>query len=147
MTIRSDAAFIIRSRFVKRCLFCLSLAVIAATIAIPTVFRSPKPANEAAALEKLGRVNTAEVTYAQSTGGYGSLAQLVETQLLDSSFLRPDRGYVLSISVEPADYKAAAMPVSDDTGRYEYFSSSDDIIRFSLNETKAPPGQAGNPVF
>src|SRR5262245_37780480 len=134
-------------RFAQPLTVCISIAIIATTVAIPTVLRSPKPANEAAALEKLRRVNTAEITYVQSVGQYGSLAQLVQTGLLDSLFLQSDRGYVLSITVGSGDYRVTATPVSDDSGRYEYYSAADDIIRFSSNQIKAPLGQAGTPVF
>jgi hypothetical protein len=147
MTTLSQTAGLLFQRFAKPVAICISLAIIATTIAVPTVLRSPKPANEAAALEKLHRVNTAEVTYIQSVGQYGSLAQLVETGLLDRSFLQSDKGYVLSITVGSGDYRVMATPVSDATGRYEYYSASDDIIRFSSNEIKAPLGQAGTPVF
>jgi hypothetical protein len=121
--------------------------ILIATLAIPTVLRSPKPANEAAAVAYLRKVNTAQATYVASSGQYGTIAQLVTAGLLDPSLLQPNSGYVFSITVEPGKYLATAIPVSDETGRYEYFSAADGVVHFSPNAGKAPAGQAGNPVF
>ena len=131
----------------SRLLLGMALAVIIATITIPTVFRSKKPSNEAAAVAFLRKVNTAEATFVASMGRYGTIMQLVESGLLDSSLLRANSGYVFSVTVESNDYWATATPESDNTGRYEYFSLQDGVVHFSVNTGKAPPGQAGNPVF
>jgi hypothetical protein len=136
-----------RSQLKSRLLLGAALAVILATISIPTVIRPRQPSNEANAVAILRKVNTAEATYLASTGRYGSMTQLVESGLLDSSLLRTNSGYVFSVTVESNDYRATATPESDHTGRYEYYSRPDGVVHFSLNTAKAPPGQAGAPVF
>ena len=129
------------------CELSIPLALIAFTIAIPTLFRSVKPANEATAVANLREVIEAEADYLASTGHYGTAMQLVESGLLDSRFLGSTSGYDFSIVVDSGSYGATATPVSDNTGRYEYYSTPEGFARFSLNTSKAPPGQAGNPVY
>jgi hypothetical protein len=131
----------------SRLLLFTALAVIVATIAIPTVFRPKQPSNEADAVAFLRKVNTAEATYRASSGHYGTMTMLVESGLVDSGALRANSGYVFSVNVESDGYLATATPQSEDTGRYEYYSRQDGVVHYSHDFAKAPPAQAGNPVF
>ena len=65
-------------------LIVVAIILIIATIAIPSLLRSRQAANETAAVANLRSLNTAQVTYASSNGGYGSLTDLATAGLMDS---------------------------------------------------------------
>src|SRR5262249_15629046 len=118
-----------------------------AAIGLPNLLRSSHAANEAAAIANLRRINTAEVTCASVSGGnYGDLRALLSAGLLDSGFDGPADGYQFNVNVSGRNYFATATPVSPDSGRYGYYSTSDAVVRYSLVPAQAPPGQAGRPV-
>jgi len=128
-------------------LIVVGIILIISTIAIPSLIRSRQLANESAAVADLRQINTAQATYVLwSSGNFGSIAQLVGAGLLDSRFSGALSGYTFNISTSGSDYTATADPVSTSAGRYGYYSTPDDVIRYSTNITEAPSGQAGNPV-
>jgi len=131
-------------------LIVVAIILIIATIAIPSLLRSRQAANESAAVAELRTINTAEITYLSSSGGYfGDATMLVSAGLLDSRFNSgaPLSGYNFAITNGGTDYTAVATPASSTMGRYGYYTTPDAVIRYSSIATLAPTaGQAGNPV-
>jgi len=108
---------------------------------------SREAANESAAVAQLRTINTAEVTYLSANGGrYGSIPQLIQAGLLDQRFAAPISGFSYSIIALGINYAVAAIPTSNGTGRFGYYSTPDAIIRYSPLEMLAPPNQGGKPV-
>jgi hypothetical protein len=108
---------------------------------------SREAANESAAVAQLRTINTAEVTYLSVNGGrYGSIAQLIDAGILDQRFASPISGFSYSIIALGPNYAAAAIPTSQGTGRFAYYSTPDAIIRYSTLDMLAPPNQGGKPV-
>ena len=131
-------------------LIVVAIILIIATIAIPSLLRSRQAANESAAVAQLRTVNTAQVTYLSSSGGfYGTLAQLVGAGLLDSRFSAAPAivsGYNFTVSTDGNYYSAFADPASSNTGRYGYYSLADAVVRYTTVTGLFPTGKAGEPV-
>jgi len=130
-------------------LIVVGIILIIATIAIPSLIKSRQAANESSAVSNLRLVNTAEVTYSTGNqGGFGSMAQLVAAGLLDSRFNQVASGYSFStsISANTLDYTAAASARSSSDGRYDYYTTPENVIRYSTDPTRAPTGLSGQPV-
>ena len=132
-------------------LIVVAIILIIATIAIPSLLRSRQAANESAAVANIRTINTAEVTYLSSSGGnYGSMTDMVGTQLLDDTFLgglgAPKAGYVYTVVNSGADYTVSATPASSNTGRFAYYSRPDAVVRYSTIVGLAPAGKEGKSV-
>ncbi len=128
-------------------LIVVAIILIIATIAIPSLLRSRQAANESAAVANLRTVNTAEVTYLSSSGGtYGTMDNLITSKLLDDTFTSVKAGYRYYIQLDSTgqDYTASAFPAAPNTGRYNYYSIPDAVVRYM---TLAPtPAQQGKSV-
>ncbi len=108
--------------------FAIPFILIVAAISIPAFLRSRQAANEAGAVAAVRMINSAEATFKSSKGsGYGNLPSLVSEGLLDNSFLEEKAGYRYSIDASNTDYTAVATPLSSNTARFEYFSTSDAV--------------------
>jgi len=122
------------------------LLVVVIAIAVPSYFYSRKVANESTAIRNVRAITIAEENFEFSNGRYGDLQALISSRLLDASFMGPKAGYSITIENSGGDYTATATPLSPAMGRYEYFSTSDTIIRYSRKPALAPLGEAGEPV-
>ena len=114
-------------------LIVVAIILIIATIAIPSLLRSRQAANESAAVANLRTINTAQVTFQSSSGGnFGSIPSLQAAGLLDERFSSTMAGYNFIISPEePAtNYTVTAVPASENTGRFGYYSGRDGVIRY-----------------
>jgi type IV pilus assembly protein PilA len=134
-------------------LIVVAIILIIATIAIPSLLRSRQAANESAAVANMRTLNTAEVTYLSSSGGaFGTVGQLIGTQLVDDTFdttARPKAGYNYFVTIDAtgSDYTIAAFPASTNTGRYGYYSRPDAVVRYWTDASLAPTAaQAGRSV-
>jgi prepilin-type N-terminal cleavage/methylation domain-containing protein len=130
-------------------LIVVAIILIIATIAIPSLLRSRQAANESAAVATLRTLNTAEVTYAAANNMiYSSISQLVTAGLADSSLMTGKSGYNYSVTVSGngLDYTAFATALSSSTGRYDYYTTPDYLIRYSTDSARAPAGLAGQAV-
>jgi prepilin-type N-terminal cleavage/methylation domain-containing protein len=128
-------------------LIVVGIILIIATIAIPSLLHSRQVANETAAVANLRQINTAEITYLSSSARtFGNIAQLVAEGLLDSRYGGTMSGYTFNISTNGTDYTATADPISNNMGRYGYYSTPDVVIRYSTTATEAPSGQTGTPI-
>src|SRR6185503_13924975 len=92
---------------------------------------SSADASYQAAIANLRTINTAEVTYLSSSGGnYGTMQNMVEAGLLDSSFLSVKAGYSFNIVRNGPDYHATAVPAT--SGRWGVYSTPDAVVRYSI---------------
>jgi prepilin-type N-terminal cleavage/methylation domain-containing protein len=130
-------------------LIVVAIILIIATIAIPSLLRSRQSANETHAVANLRTVNTAEVQYlSNSQGKYGGIPELIIAKLLDARYSAGSAGYdyVLDLSADTLDYTARASAQGANSGRYDYFTRPDYVIRYSTDPTRAPTGLTGEPV-
>jgi prepilin-type N-terminal cleavage/methylation domain-containing protein len=139
----------------------VTLILIIAAIAIPSMREAQIHANEASAVGSVRAINTAEVSYQATYGGYAdSLAQLggpepckksAETAcLLDQSLAGGVKSGYRFVAVggsasggENTSYIVGAAPeVFDRTGKREFCSTDKGVIRADLNAAGStiPPG-------
>lgn len=130
-------------------LIVVAIILVIATIAIPNLLRSRQTARESAAVASLRGINTAQINYTSSSGGiYGTMQQLVNAQLLDPRFLTSTSGYAYTFAL-PANqrnYTAYATALTDNDGRYDYYTTPDYVIHYSAATSRAPAGSADQPV-
>ncbi len=108
---------------------------------------SREAANESSAVAQLRTINTAQVTYLSTNGGkYGTIADLIKDGLLDGRFAGTVSGFNYSVIAVGSTYAAAAIPASQGTARYGYYSMMDAVIHYVTLESLAPPGQGGRVV-
>ena len=116
-------------------LIVVAIILIIATIAIPSLLRSRQAANETGAVANLRVINTAEVTYMSSNAGtYGTIAELVEAGLLDERFSTSLGGYIYVVTLSGVDnttFGSTATRQSENTGRFNYYSGPDGVVRYS----------------
>jgi prepilin-type N-terminal cleavage/methylation domain-containing protein len=130
-------------------LIVVAIILIIATIAIPSLLRSRQAANETSAVANMRTLNTAQVSYSSSNAGvYGDISDLVAAAVTDSRFTGTvsGYGYTIDISGTGLEYTLYATAVSTNTGRYDYYTTPDYVIRYSTATSRAPLGLAGEPV-
>jgi len=131
-------------------LIVVAIILIIATIAIPSLLRSRQSANETSAVANLRTLNTAQVSYSSANGGnYGTMTDLVAGRLADSRFTAGSvsgYSYTVDLSGNSLDYTMYATAISPNSGRYDYYSTPDYVIRYSTAATRAPSGLNGEPV-
>ena len=130
-------------------LIVVAIILIITTIAIPSLLRSRQAANETSAVANLRGLNTAQVSYSSANAGvYGAISNLVAAGVMDSRFNGPVSGYqyTLDISVTGLEYTLYGTATSVNTGRYDYYTTPDYVIRYSLATSRAPAGLSGEPV-
>ncbi len=116
-------------------------------VVLTSLSGSRQDANESAAVAQLRTINTAEVTYLSTNhGNYGTIPDLIKAGFLDSRFNGEISGFTWSVIAAGSNYVAVAVPSSQSTGRYGYFSAPDAIIRYSTFDVLTPPRQGGKPV-
>src|SRR5262245_49116259 len=130
-------------------LIVVAIILIIATIAIPSLLRSRQAADESHAVAMLRTLNTAEVQYISShQGQYGGLPELVTAGLLDDRYINGSAGYnfAVQIAVNFLDYTATAMAQGPNSGRFDYYTRPDYVLRYSSDPTRSPTGLTGAPV-
>ena len=128
-------------------LIVVSIILVIATIAIPSLLRSRQSAQESSAVAQLRTINTAEVTYiGNNQGSYGDIPSLITQGLLDSRFVNSISGYNFTIAVSGNIYTALGTAVSTNAGRWDYFTTGDYVLRYATDPTRAPAGLSGEPV-
>ena len=102
----------------------LAIIAIVAAFAIPNLMKSRMSANETSAVGSLRAITSAQATYMNRFGVYGSLAQLLADDLIDNSLASGKKsGYLIGEIVTGFDYSYcfAAAPVEDGkSGAKEY---------------------------
>jgi len=129
-------------------LIVVAIILIIATIAIPSLLRSRQAANESHAVANLRTLNTAEVQYISSNQQYGDLSQMVAAGLIDARYTNGSAGYNFGVelSVNALDYTATAIAQGVNSGRFDYYTKPDYVIRYSTDTGRAPTGLTGEPV-
>ncbi len=102
----------------------LAIIAIVAAFAIPNLMKSRMSANETSAVGSLRAIMSAEATYMNQFGVYGSLAQLSAYDLIDNSLATGKKsGYLIAEIATGFDYSYtfAAAPIEDGkSGSKEY---------------------------
>jgi prepilin-type N-terminal cleavage/methylation domain-containing protein len=125
----------------------VAIILIIAMIAIPNLLRSQQTAQESSAVSQLRTINTAEVTYITTNqGSYGDIPSLIAQGLLDNRFTGQISGYLFTLTASGQNYTATASAVSSNSGRFDFYTQPDYIIRYSTDPTRAPLGFSGEPV-
>jgi type IV pilus assembly protein PilA len=125
----------------------VAIILIIAMIAVPNLLRSQQTAQESHAVSQLRTINTAEVTYISTNqGSYGDIPSLIAQGLLDNRFTGPMSGYSYTLNASGNNYTAIAAAVSSNSGRFDFYTQPDYIIRYSTDPTRAPAGLSGEPV-
>ena len=130
-------------------LLVVAIILIVATIAIPSLVRSRQSANESAAVSTLRLFNASQQIYAIATRGpFGTVPELVAVELVDDRFLGPKSGYLFEAVLpgDRLDYMMTATAVTPVAGRYDYYTTPENVIRYTTTAGRAPAGQAGMPV-
>ena len=130
-------------------LIVVSIILIIATIAIPSLLRSRQSANETHAVANLKTVNTAEVQYlSNSQNLYGAIPDLITAGMLDNRYSTGSAGYNFDIqlSANSLDYTATATAQGANAGRYDYYTRPDYVIRYTTDPMRSPTGLSGEPV-
>ena len=114
-------------------LIVVAIILIIATIAIPSLLRSRQAANEASAVAQLRTINTAQLTYMLgASSNYGDITDLIDGGFLQENFSGAVSGYTYTITLSSANtnYEVVANAVSDNTGRFDYYSGPDGVVRY-----------------
>jgi len=120
-------------------LIVVAIILIIVTIAIPNVVRSRQSAQEASAVATLKQIHAAEILYMSSNrGSFGDLAGLAASGELDDRFAEGGgspvlNGYRYSVVLSGpnnSEYYIQADPVSTTSGRYDYYSGVDGVVRY-----------------
>jgi prepilin-type N-terminal cleavage/methylation domain-containing protein len=131
-------------------LIVVAIILIIATIAIPSLLRSRQAANETSAVSNLRTLNTAQVSYSSSNGGvYAAMTELIASGLVDARFTSPSisgYGFTVELAGNRLNYTLHALATSVNSGRYDYYSLPDYVIRYSTSALRAPAGLSGEPV-
>jgi len=130
-------------------LIVVAIILIIATIAIPSLLRSRQSANETAAVSTIKMINTAEITYsAAAQNAYGNMNDLVTAGMMDATMNGTKSGYTYTITLSPDrySYTAFAVAASGTMGRYDYYTATDFVIRYSTDSTRSPATLAGQAV-
>ena len=129
-------------------LIVVAIILIIATIAIPSLLRSRQSAHESAAAASMKSINIAQNVYMMTNQGFGAMADLIAGGLIDERFEVELSGYLFGVTLADSnqDYTVTATAVSESTGRYDYYSTPDYIIRYTSTVSRAPAGMAGKGV-
>ena len=139
-----------KARAISLGLASISVLVISFFIAVATMNREENFNGDGAAVANLRTINAAEVTYNSSHDlKYGTIEDLTREELLDSRFVTgPVSGYNFKVSLDQSGYTATATrDAANCSARWDYFTESDAIIRYSRNAFRAPRGKAGQPAL
>ena len=130
-----------------------AIVLLIVAIMIPFAFRTDRGCcPETAAVANLRTFNTAEVTYRELHGNYGTLQELISAGLVDERFLDTVSLHKFSVTVSGSDYTAMATPTSTKAGRYGYYSTREQIVRYQTTMIPGkcdpcfPPDHSGQPV-
>ncbi len=122
----------------------VGVVALAAAVAVAGVVRSRQARNESEAAAGLQAINAAQNVYVMAHDEFATLQQLIEDGLLEDAFQAAESAYDYSVTLQgDGDYVATAEAAG---GRYDYYSTSDYVVRYSADPDRAPTGRAGQPV-
>jgi type II secretory pathway pseudopilin PulG len=124
------------------------LAGIIAAIAIPSLLKARKAANEAAAIGNLRTIASAEATYIAGHGRYATLQQLIAAKYLDETMTDGsvhDNYRIAQRGITKNAFEFAAEPLSPTSGDKAFNVMEDYVIRYTVN-APAPKRTEGTPI-
>jgi|ERR1043165_792277 type IV pilus assembly protein PilA len=117
-------------------LIVVAIIGIIAAIAIPYLNQARQASQSASAIASLRTINSAQNSYRQSTGQFGTLAELGNANYIADPSLSAGRKSDYSFSVaNPTnlDYEANADPVYDPNNVYQhYYINATGVIRIEV---------------
>lgn len=108
-----------------------------AALAIPQLTQSRKSGNEVSAIGSLRAIKTSQERHRQLYGRFGSMPELIATDMLDESFTTPRSGYVFATPSPPSSsgFSVTAEPENPQAGDRYFFLDASGVIRFSTAGT------------
>lgn len=98
-----------------------------------------------AAVANIQKINGAQSKYMSTHLRFATLRELVDAGLVERSLLNAVSGYQVRIETQEGNYIVLATALTT-SGRYDYYSFADGIVRYSSDPKKAPPGSLAAPV-
>ncbi len=137
-------------------LIVVAIIGIIAAIAIPNLIASRKAANEAAAIQAVRTIFTAQAAYYNTagSGNFGDLAALKNTVMLDpllaDATVAPNSrsGYIYNISnPSTTGFVLGAAPINPNTGSRNFTTDATGIIYGSVSTPgTVPTATSGTPI-
>jgi type IV pilus assembly protein PilA len=143
-------------------LIVVAIILIIAAIAIPNLLRAKIAANEASAVSSLRTMNTADITYNSTYGGYspdlssmgpsnGAVPSSTDADLLDIVLapsggvtLSSKSGYNFSYTTASGTYTITAAPITlNQTGVRYFYTDPSGVIRYNVG---AAATSASSPI-
>jgi hypothetical protein len=97
-------------------------------------------------IETLRSIAATEEMAHRSSGRYLDFPSLIAAGSPGARFEKPVLGYSFSIGINGDGFVAAAIPLESRFGRYGFFISATQDVRFALIDDLAPEGRAGAPA-
>jgi type IV pilus assembly protein PilA len=125
-------------------LIVVAVIGIIATIAVPALLEAQRASREAAAIQTLRTVVSAENTYISTKGGYqqyGDGPQLASAGLVDGTLMTaPMNKYqvVLVLGSPATTYTATSEPTFTTATGHFYFTSNDGVIHWHAGASAGP---------
>lgn len=129
-------------------LIVVAIILIVSTMALPSFLRSRQSANETSAVSNLKQVSVAQSIYMSTYDTFVPLSDLVADGLLDNRYDSGNiSGYTLGVVLIDGgeSYVATATAVGT-SGRYDFYTDPDYVVRYSTTAGRAPAGLEGAPV-
>lgn len=129
-------------------LIVVSIILILAVIATPSFISALQSSRETSAIATLRQIYQAQMIYAASRNVFGTFDGLVAAGGLDDRFLEGGGaptlgGYTYSIVLagdDESEFYVQAEPVSTTSGRYDYYTGLDGVVRYLTTRGNALPG-------
>lgn len=118
---------------------------IVVTFLLPTKGYRAAP-KEAMAAAVMRTIIGAEETYFNNRGRHATIQELIDANLLKPDFAEATPGYTFSVTLTERSYLLTTKRLTRDAGAWDFFATSDGIVRFSTDASAAPPDEAGMPV-
>jgi prepilin-type N-terminal cleavage/methylation domain-containing protein len=132
-------------------LIVIAIIGILAAVAIPQLLRTLESGKDIAAIENLRTIHTNQATYLSIKKRFGTLKELNEDRLLDSSYANgvPVNGYIYASAPEVTQeqYCVQATRQSPNTASRDFNIDQSGTIRFIESKTPSPvPCGEGTPL-
>jgi len=98
---------------------------------------------DALATQHLRTLAAAEAAHFSNHFSYAGIDTLIQANLIDAGLNDARLGYHFAITVGPHDFTATAKAVNPKQSCWDYYTTSDGVIRYSSDANRAPNGAAG----
>jgi prepilin-type N-terminal cleavage/methylation domain-containing protein len=128
-------------------LIVVAIIGIIASIAVPYLEQARQATKSASAVNSMRTINSAQASYRSSTGRYGTLIELGNSNYIADPSLRTGEksGYAFTLfNVTALNYEATANPTLDPLGALQYYYvDASGMIRVEVGVTATA---ASNPI-